>query len=543
MHNVVDKLISNIENEIVEFKKAENQFDTTKLGKYFSALSNEANLKNEKFGWILFGVTDDRKIFGTNINDVRINSYKEEIAKHTTANISFIDFHRVLYQEKSILLLQIPAAPKGMPIAYKGHYYGRDGEALVPLNIEEIERIRNQVTATDWSAEILSSPTLDDLSKTAIQAAKVQFIVKNPKLKDDIKNWDDITFLNKAKITIKGKITNTAILLLGKPESEHFLAPSIAKISWILKDRDNIEKDYEHFTCPFFLNIQEVYQKIRNLKYRYLQSGNLFPEEVDQYAPYIIREALNNCIAHQDYAKVGRIIIVEKENGILIFKNSGNFIPQSIENVLLNDAPESRYRNPFLANAMVNLNMIDTIGSGIKKMFIIQKDKYFPLPEYDFTNNSVTVTISGKVLDPAYAVKLAQVPELSLEEIIMLDKIQKQKDLKDIEISILKTKKLIEGRKPNFHISSLVAQKIDEKSKYIRMKGIDTEFIKEMILQYLKKFKEGKRVDFEKMLLDKLPETLDINQKKNRIKNILQIMKKEELIANNGKIWKMSKTK
>ena len=30
------------------------------------------------------------------------------------------------------------------------------------------------------------------------------------------------------------------------------------------------------------------------------------------------------------------------------------------ENVINNDAPESQYRNPFLANAMVNLNMIDT---------------------------------------------------------------------------------------------------------------------------------------------------------------------------------------
>jgi ATP-dependent DNA helicase RecG len=59
-------------------------------------------------------------------------------------------------------------------------------------------------------------------------------------------------------------------------------------------------------------------------------------------------------------------------------------MPQTIENVIISDAPELNYRNGFLVNAMVNLNMIDIIGSGIKRMFITQKNKYFPLPEYDF---------------------------------------------------------------------------------------------------------------------------------------------------------------
>jgi ATP-dependent DNA helicase RecG len=45
-------------------------------------------------------------------------------------------------------------------------------------------------------------------------------------------------------------------LLLGRTESEHFLSPSIAKISWILKDRDGVEIDYQHFACPFLLAVE-----------------------------------------------------------------------------------------------------------------------------------------------------------------------------------------------------------------------------------------------------------------------------------------------
>jgi ATP-dependent DNA helicase RecG len=57
----------------------------------------------------------------------------------------------------------------------------------------------------------------------------------------------------------------------------------------------------------------------------------------------------------------------------------------------------------------------------------------------------------------------------------------------------------------------------------------------------LKEFKEGKKDDFEKILLDKLPEVLDISQKRNKIKNILQSMKNEGNIRVEGKFWKMSK--
>jgi ATP-dependent DNA helicase RecG len=132
-------------------------------------------------------------------------------------------------------------------------------------------------------------------------------------------------------------------------------------------------------------------------------------------------------------------------------------MPQTIENVIIGDTPELNYRNDFLVNAMVNLNMIDTIGNVIKRMFVIQKNKYFPLPKYDFSNNKVKVTFFGKVLDINYTRKLAQVPDLSLAEIILLDKIQKEKELADFEIKTLRKKSLIEGRKPNIYISASIA--------------------------------------------------------------------------------------
>jgi len=532
------------ENEILEFKEANNGYDFDKIGKYFSALSNEANLANKKDAWLVFGVKDsNKKLINTRfrLDSIKLQSLKAEIANHTTNRITFVDIHEVLRGEGRVLLFQIPAAPRGIPIAFKGHYYGRDGEELNALNLEEIERIRSQATLEDWSIGVCSEATIDDLSDEAIAKARLSFVTKNPGLTDAISTWDDSTFLNKAKLTINGKITKTAILLLGKPESEHYLTPAVAKISWILKDRDNISKDYEHFSCPFILHADEVYGKIRNLKYRYMTDGSLFPEEVDSYDPYIIREALNNCIAHQDYTLGGKINVIESEDSKLIFVNSGSFIPQSVENVITADAPESTYRNRFLAQAMVNLNMIDTIGSGIVKMFNIQKRKYFPLPDYEFSNEEVKVVIEGKVLDMNYARKLVQMPELTLREIMLLDKVQKTKTLTSEELKELKSKKLVEGKRPNLHISSKVAKQTGQKDDYMKLRGIDDDYCKKIIVDYLKRFGTGKRADFEAVILDKLSDTLDIDQKKNKVRNNLQTLRKDGIIENIGNTWKMSK--
>ena len=533
------------ENEVVEFKEAKTNYDFRKLAKYFSALSNEANLKGQSSAWLVFGVTDKQKVIGTRFraNDKDLHSLKADIANQMTNRITFVEIHALESEGKRVILFEIPAAPQGLPIAYQGHYYGRDGEDLGPLNLQELESIREQNRWQDWSCEILPNADLSDLSSEALTKARELYLSKNKNKRfvDEIPGWDDITFLNKAKLAIKGKLTRAAVMLLGNEEAASLLSPSTPKITWILKDKDGIDKDYEHFSCPLLLSADDVFRKIRNLKYRYMSDNSLFPEEVEQYDPYIIREALNNCIAHQDYTLGGKVTIVEFEDGRLCFSNMGHFIPESVEQVIKADAPEARYRNTTLANAMVELKMIDTIGSGIKKMFMIQKNKFFPLPEYDLSNNRVLVTFTGKVLDINYANKIASMPELTFDDIFLLDRVQKGLELTEKQAKYLKKLKLIEGRKPNFHVSANVAKQSNAKAEYIKNKGFDDGYYKKLICDYLKKFGEAKRLDIDTVLLDKLPAVLDETQKANKVKNLLQSLRNQGEIFVEGKIWRMSK--
>ena len=524
------------ENEIVEFKEAKNNYDFNKLGKYFSALSNEANLKNQQCAWLVFGVEDKfHRIVGSQFRAKRkdLDSLKSEIANHTLNRITFIEIYELNDLKGRVVLFQIPAAPKGLPISFKGHYYGRDNEELSPLNLEEIERIRSQVIKSDWSAEIIQEASIDDLDNDAIDFARERYKSKFQNKADEVDTWNDITFLNKAKISIKGKITRAAIILLGKPESESFLNPVECKIRWVLRNRDGDNLDYEIFSCPLILAVDKVFKKVRNLKYRYIKNESLFPDEVNQYEPFVIREAINNCIAHQDYSLSGRINLVENEDS-LVFSNKGEFIPKSVEEVVINDAPEEMYRNPFLANAMFNIGMVDTAGGGIRKMFQFQAKKFFPLPEYQLENNKVILKITGKVIEIQYARILAQNTDLSLGEIIMLDKVQKKKELSREEASLLKKRKLIEGRKPNYYLSLSLAKKTNQKAEYSKVKGFDKIYYLDLIKKAISEHESLSRKEIDELLWEKLPDWMDEEKKKNKVGNLISELRIEGEIKNIG---------
>jgi ATP-dependent DNA helicase RecG len=523
------------ENEVVEFKEANNSYDFRRLGKYFSALSNEANLKRQLAAWLIFGVSDYRKVKGSNYRADRkaLDNLKKELADKTTNRITFVEIHEIQYEGKRVILFEIPAAPQGIPIAFDGHYYGREGEALSPLNLEEIERIRAQSTLEDWSAAIVRNANLDDLDDEALRVARVNYKSKFAGKTEEVNTWDTRTFLNKAKLTIKGQLTRTALLLLGKEESDHFLSPADPKIRWLLKDHSGNDRDYALFGPPLLLAVDKVYAKIRNLKYRYLPEGTLFPEEIDQYEPYAIREALNNCIAHQDYTLAGRINVVEGEES-LTFTNLGSFVAGDVRRVVIEDAPAEYYRNRFLANAMFNLKMVDTAGGGIRKLFRFQADRFFPLPDYDISEQRVKLILTGKVLNIAYARSLATSSDLDLIDIMALDKVQKGLSLNDGEEKRLKAKSLIEGRKPNFYIAKPIAQKIGQKASYSKNKAFDNQYYLDLICKAIQEHGSLTRQDINDLLWNKLPDWMNDTQKTYKVGNLLSDLKRKNQIRNDG---------
>ncbi len=522
------------EAEWVEFKEAKGGFDFDALGRYFSALSNEANLKGQPAGWLVFGVTNKlpRKIVGSNYRQpgTSLEKLKGEIARDSNHQITFVEIHELPTPEGRVILFEIPPAPRGIPTEWRGRVYGRHGESLSPLSLQEIDRIRAQIVSEDWSAGICEDAASADLDPPAVAFARRQFKEKHVHLAQQVDHWDDLTFLNKAKVCVNGKITRAALILLGRNEAEHFLASAVARISWVLRDPAGIEMDYQHFGPPFILAVDQVFGKVRNLTYRYLPDASLFPTEVTRYDPWVIRETLHNCIAHQDYTLGGRINVVEGPESLL-FTNVGTFLPGSVEEVIRRDAPPEIYRNRFLVEAMVNLKMIDTIGSGIKRMFAQQRQRHFPLPDYDLSEpGRVKVQIIGKVIDERYTRLLSARSDLALTDVIALDKVQKGKALTDEEFRLLKKKRLVEGRRPNLIVLAEIAAATETRADYIKKRAFDKDHYKKMVFEYLRQFRVAARPELDTLLLSKLSDALEDSQKRNLITNLLQEMRRSGII-------------
>ncbi|MCC5830224.1 MAG: hypothetical protein JJU36_12315 [Phycisphaeraceae bacterium] len=93
---------------------------------------------------------------------------------------------------------------------------------------------------------------------------------------------------------------------------------------------------------------------------------------------------------------------------------------------------------------------------------------------------------------------------------------------------------LIEGRKPNLHVSASVAKAAATQADYIRTRGRDDEFYKKQVLDYLQKFESASRMEIDKLLLDKLSDALNADQKAEKISNLLSAMRRADLIRNTG---------
>ncbi len=545
--DIFHQLWEHSENEVVEFKKAETNFDVDELGRYFSALSNEANLREREFAWMVFGVWDKKHtVVGTSFKDgeVALNKLKQDMSQHTTDNLIFREIVPVTVEGKRVVLFKVPASPRNIVMCWKGVAYGRDGESLKPLNQAKRDAIRQQPPLPDWTAQLVPDATISDLDDLALATARVMFkkVHSSNIPAAEIDAWSVEEFLANSAMMRDGQLTRAAILLLGKPLSLQKIYPAVAQITWTWQDEDGIVQDYEHFTIPFVLTVDKVLGKIRNKTMRELPGGTLFPDTMKQYDEYTIREALHNAIAHQDYTLRQRIVFVEGPN-TLYYGNGGSFIPGSIENVLTHKGPQLHYRNECLCKGMVNFNMIDTVGRGIKKIYTEQRNRFFPMPDYDIDNEgrTVGVTIYGKMIDEKYTNLLRCESSLTLKECLWLDAVQKHHPVTKEAAKHLRDKGLIEGRSPNYTISLAVAKITDQIGRYTKEKGLAEDSIQKLVLQlaYNAGEKGFKRKDVYEGLQHIYPSTSTHDEKLRKIGRLLVNMAQKGLLrkSGSGKQW------
>lgn len=538
------------ENARCEWKEMKNLKNLFAGDEKNDVISYVAAIANMEGGHLVIGVQDKTlEIVGTDLSKFNLNAQSAvwKLLEHCT-NLSSeglsIDEYTTEDSHKTVWIIHIPKHLPRRPVYAHKKAWQRVEDSLVEMTQERLAAILEEPVfeAKDWSAEIVPNAVLTDLDELAVAKARVMFKkVHASKISaEEIDAWTVEELLSNSGIMIDGKLTRAAIILLGKPVSVFKLRPAVVEVTWTLRDERQEVVDYEHFTAPFILTVDQILSKIRNLTMRELPGGTLFPETMKQYDDYTIREALHNAIAHQDYTLQQRINFVENP-GYLYYANGGSFIPGTLQNVLTTKGPQRYFRNECLCRAMVNFNMIDTVSRGIKKMFNEQWKRHFPMPDYeiDALNKEVGVKIYGNTINEKYTELLKENNTLTLEDCILLDAVQKRHRISEKDVVALLNRGLLEGDTSEYNISLDIAKKTKQLPYYTHNRGLDKAKLQHMILQYLQNAGSvgAKRDAIFDYLRDVLPRNKTPEQQERMVGNILAEMKEAEIVIVKGRIW------
>jgi ATP-dependent DNA helicase RecG len=523
----------------VEFKM--NLHEPSEIGQYLSALANAAALAGDERAWLVWGVDNATHavkgtVFDPFSNKAEGNQPLIIWLQHMTVPRADFTFHECPHPDGKVILLEIHPA-RTAPIAFRNIRYIRIDSHKTKLSDHPDKEARLWAKLgqkDDWSGEVLPDATLGDLEPEALDEARrrfTEYLLKGEpdqerhlRIREDAASWDIPTLLNKARITRGGRITRAALLLLGKDEGAHFLSPADVKMSWILRNESGVTLSSQHFGPPFLLSTDRIFGRIRNLVLERMPDGTLFPEALQQYDGWVIREALHNAVAHQDYKLGGKINLSEYPDRIVL-SNLGQFIPPSVEWMLQHQSPPEHYRNQWLIDAMIRLRMIDQVGSGIRRMFETQRERNFPMPDYEIQRGTgdlprVEVRIIGRILDSRYTRLLMIRDDLPLTDIVLLDKVQKEERISQEDAARLRKFHLVEGRYPNLYVSAGIAATTGGQAQHIRKRGFDNQYYRNLLEELIRVHGPLSPDVIIELFMDKLPDSLDEQQKRSKIRNL-----------------------
>ncbi len=392
---LLDRLLAlPAETELLEFKTAGTSFGIDDLGRYFSALSNEANLHRQDQAWLIFGVNDKRQVVGTQYRPSRpgLDSLKGEVAAKTSNNLSFIEIHEVVYAGQRLVLFEIPPALPGVPTAWQGHYYGRNGESLTALSLEKLERIRAQAAATRFEREIAlkgqsAARVLELLDYSAFfRLFKLPLPTTQAGLLEKLAQRDMIQPRDAVY-----DITNLGALLFAQ-NLGNFERLGRKAIRLIFYQGRSKVRTLREVPAPrgYALEFEGLVRTIGNMLPGNVETKVILREQTaPSYPPLVLSELIANALIHQDFLAQGVSPQIDVFENRIEITNPGQ--PLIDERRFIDHAPRSR--NELLAGAMRQLDMCEERGSGIDKVVQECEEHHLPAPRFEASEQFTRVVL------------------------------------------------------------------------------------------------------------------------------------------------------
>jgi len=490
------------EGESLEFKEAKNTYDFEKLVKYCAALANEGG------GKVILGVTDKRP---RRVVDSQAFKQPERTRASLIERLHLnIDFCAVNHPHGRVLIFHVPEHPIGNPVKYKGIYWDRQGDSLIAMSEDRLRGIFAEA-GHDFSADICSAASMDDLDREAIENFRKRWVYKsrNPSLT----TLSPEQLLNDAEALIDGNLTYASLILFGTRKAMgRYLAQAEVVFEYRASDASGSAQQRVEFRQGFFSFYDGLWNLI-NLRndIQHFQSG-LFVLDIPTFSERVVREAVLNAVSHRDY-QLGGNIFVRQYPRRLVLESPGGF-PLGIneQNILDRQSP----RNRRIADIFAKCGLVERSGQGMNLMFELSIKESKSTPEFTGTDQyQVVLTLNGEVRDPRFLQFLEKVGRETLElfstsDFLLLNHIHRERRVPDHlqnRLQSLVEKGVVErfgrGRGVKYILSRRYYKMVDEKGAYTRKKGLDRETNKALLLKHIKENKgSGSRL---KELMQVLP--------------------------------------
>lgn len=521
----LEALMGQDENEHLEFKKAENNFEYDNVVKYAVALANEGG------GKLVLGVSDKkpRQVTGSKAFNGRLEGTKESLTRDLHLRI---DIQEIMHPSGRVVIFDVPSRPVGVPIHFEGRYLMRSGEALVPMTADQLQRIFNEAEP-DFSATTRPDAELSDLDETAIETFRKLWMRKSGN--SSLQGRTVIELLTDSELMVKGQLTQASLILLGTREALTRLLPqSEIVFEYRATDASGPAQQRIEWRQGFFSIYEEVWKTLdlRNTV-QHVQDG-LFIWDIKTFNEQAIREALLNAVCHRDYRLQGSVFIRQFQNRLELVSPGG--LPSGINftNILWEQSP----RNRRLAETFSRVGLVERSGQGMNRIYenCIKESK--SLPDFKGSNDfSFWIILSGEIRHPQFLSAMEKIGAETMASFSTLDYLAIQQvfetgTIPDQYVKVserLITMGIIEksNQRGKWVLSRRIHQITGTTGTYTRHKSLDRETSKELIIKHLRNFPDrGAKMEEFRQALPHLS--------RGEIQSLLKELKRAGLLHSHG---------
>ncbi len=386
----LDAWLREPEDENLELKEAKNRFDFEELVRYCVALANERG------GRIVLGVTDKRprQVVGSRaFSDLARTKAGLFERLHLR-----IEAEEIRHSAGRVVVFTAPSRPAGVPIQYKGAYWMRSGEMLVPMTQDRLRAIFSE-GEPDFSATICKAATLDDLDPAAVERFRQMWLETSENAA--LGEMPVARLLEDAELVVGAQVTYAALVLLGTRKA---LGRHLAQSEVIFEYRSSEQKishqQRKEYRQGFLLFHDDVWETIdlRNDLHSFQDDG-FVRSSVPSFHQDAVREAILNAVAHRDFRHQGSVFVRQWPARLEVTSPGGFPADVTTENLLWRQNP----RNRRIAEAFARCGLVERAGQGADRMFeaCVRGGKLPP----DFRKSDehqVVVTFSGELRDPQF---------------------------------------------------------------------------------------------------------------------------------------------